>query len=127
MTREELIEKFTILMKQTLAFAGMVIQADEYTVLDSEVFDLDDEDFQRGLLLVIAGTPSNMIDEYFTNKISYTKDENMRIYRTIIKRAVLGIQAKESPYGLIYLLPSFIDLSKEELNKIESFLNDVED
>ena len=127
MTRKELIEKFMILAKQTLSFAKMVIEADDYTVLDSEVFDLDDEDFKRGLLLVIAGIPSSTIDEFYTNRISYTKDKYKRIYKTITKRAVLGIQAKESPYGLFYLLPSYIDLSKKERYKLEDFLNDEED
>jgi flagellar motor component MotA len=122
MNKSELIGKFTELAKRTLAFTKMAIKSKDLSVLESEVEDLDDEDFKEGLRHVIDGFPSAVIDEIFTNKIAFSKDAYERQYRSAMKRAVLGIQAVEGPNMLLRVLMSHLDLTKKEKNAIESIL-----
>jgi flagellar motor component MotA len=121
MKRDEFIRKFTDLTKQSLVFAG-IAKKTSVADLECEVEDLDDEDFKQGLRFVIDGIPSANIDEIFTNKIAFEKDVLARQYRTVMKRALLGIQAGENPYILAHVLMSYVDLTKEERKKIEAVL-----
>jgi flagellar motor component MotA len=121
MNKSELISKFTELAKRTLAFVA-IAKKTNVSDLECEVEDLDDEDFKEGLRHVIDGFPSAVIDEIFSNKIAFAKDENERQYRSAMKRAVLGIQAVEGPNMLLRVLISHLDLAKKEKNAIESVL-----
>jgi flagellar motor component MotA len=121
MTKNELIGKFTELAKRTLKFAAKAKKTN-VSDLEDEVEDLDDEDFKQGLRHVIDGFPSAVIDEIFSNKIKFAKDEYERQYRSAMKRALLGIQAVEGPNMLARVLMSYIDLTQREKNQIEAVL-----
>jgi len=90
--------------------------------LEEEVFDLDDGDFTRGLCFVIDGAAAGIIEEYFSNKISFIKDKYTRLYKTILKRAVLGIQAQEKNNILVHVLLSYAGLPQKEQRNIEYVL-----
>ncbi|MDR0320446.1 MAG: hypothetical protein LBI28_03000 [Treponema sp.] len=121
MNKNELIGKFTELAKRTLAFAA-IAKKTNVSDLECEVEDLDDEDFKEGLRHVIDGFPSTVIDEIFSNKITFAKDAYERQYLSAMKRAVLGIQAIEGRNMLLRVLMSHIDLTQKEKNQIESIL-----
>jgi flagellar motor component MotA len=122
MKRDELIGKFTDLVRQTLSFAKMATELKGVSNIEDLLEDLIEEDFKYGLRHVVDGTPSTIINEIFTNKIAFEKDELERQYKTALKRAVLGIQAGESPFILLHVLMSYVDLTKKEKNKIEAEL-----
>jgi flagellar motor component MotA len=121
MKRDEFINKFTDLAKRTLVFTE-IVRKTNVSDLEDELEDLDDEDFKWGLRHVVDGFTSANIDEIFTNKISFEKDELARQYRTAMKRAILGVQAGENPYILVRVLLSYVNLTKDERKKIEAVL-----
>jgi flagellar motor component MotA len=121
MNKNEMISKFTELAKRTLKFAK-IAKKTNVSDLECEVEDLDDEDFREGLRHVIDGFPPTVIDEIFSNKIKFSKDEYERQYRSAMKRAVLGIQAVEGTNMLARVLMSHLDLTRKEKNQIESIL-----
>ena len=71
---------------------------------------------------VVDGTAAPLIDEIMSNRISHEKDEYTRLFKTVQKRAVLGIQAGENTYILYHVLASLPDLTHNEEQKIESLI-----
>jgi hypothetical protein len=87
--------------------------------LEEEVEDLDDEDFKMGLRMIIDEVDPGIIDEILSNKLSFEKNKYRRMYKTILKRTVMGIQEGLSNRILCFLLFSLADLTPKEQNKIE--------
>jgi len=94
----------------------------ELSSLENEIFDLDDEDFKLGLRLIVDEVDAAIIEEIYSNKISFEKDKYVRQFKTIQKRAVLGIQKQENTRILYYVLNSYANLSKDEEHKIDCII-----
>jgi flagellar motor component MotA len=118
MNRKTFIDEYTRFLKLAIALA---VKAKEKGIasLENEIEDIDDELFKEGLRFVVDEVESRFIDEIMSNKIAHEKDKQMRLLKTIQKRAVFGIQAGEHPYILLKVLCSFIDLTRNEEEKIE--------
>ena len=89
------------------------------TSLECEVEDLDDEDFKQGLRFIIDEVPAGVIDEIYSNKITFAKGDYERRYKTIVKRTVLAIQAGLSTRLLVFVLFSYAGLTRDEQREIE--------
>jgi len=70
------------------------------------------------LRFAVGGYDPRIINEILTNKITHEKDKRTRLYKTIQKRAVIGIQAGEPPYIIYHVLNSLADLQYHEEHKI---------
>ena len=90
--------------------------------LGSEAEDIDDELFKQGLRFVIDGVEPRHIDEIMSNRIAHERDKYTRLYKTIQKRAVLGIQAGETFRVLFAVLLSLPGLTPKEEDKIEDLV-----
>ena len=121
MNRKTFIKKTADLIQKALKLNDKA-KENGIVSLENEIFNCDDDDFSRGLTFVVDGANPVIIDEYLTNKISFVKDKHTRLYKTIMKRAVLGIQAQENTRNLFYVLTSCARLTKEEQQKIEALL-----
>jgi hypothetical protein len=78
--------------------------------------------------MIIDGFPPAIIDEIFTNKITFEKDEYTRQYKTILKRAILGIQEGLNNRILYYTLGSYTGLTPKEMNNLDyELLRDIDD
>jgi len=97
--------------------------------LEDEVEDLDDENFKMGLRLLIDGVASEIVDEIYSNLISFEKDEFMRRLMIIQKRALFGFYRGENNYILYKVLKSYANLSPDENKEIDSlmFKDDLDD
>ena len=118
MNREKFIDEYKNLLKIAIALA---VKAKEKGIasLEDEIEDIDDELFKEGLRFVVDEVEPRFIEEIMSNKIAHEKDKQMRLLKTVEKRAVLGIQAGENPYILLKVLCSYIDLTRKEEQKIE--------
>jgi hypothetical protein len=121
MNRAKYINLTTTLMKQTEKLNAKRLRYGTSS-LENEVEDLDDEDFMQGLRFVIDEVPLSVIDEIFSNKITLEKDRFTRQYKTLIKRAVLGIQEGLNGYILYHVLRSYADLSSKEMKALDRII-----
>jgi len=119
MTRKNYINKVTALIK-IAAKLNRKARAQGISSLEEEVEDQDDKDFRQGLYFIIDQRTPALIDEYFSNKINFEKDKYTRLYKTVLKRAILGIQEGINTYMLFYVLTSNANLTEEEEKKIMS-------
>ena len=121
MTRKKFIVEYTRFIKRAekLAFKA---QEHGASSLDSETEDIDDELFKEGLRLVVDEVEPRFIDEVLSNRIAHEKDKNIRLFKTIQKRAVLGIQAGENVRILMCVLQSLAGLTQKEEWKIKELL-----
>ena len=121
MTRKKFIKEYTRFIKlvEKLAFKA---QEQGTSSLDSITEDIDDELFKEGLRLVVDEIEPRFIDEIMSNRIAHEKDKYMRLFKSVQKRAVLGIQAGENVRVLICVLNSLAGLTKEEEWKIMDLL-----
>jgi flagellar motor component MotA len=121
MNRKKFIDLYIQFAKRALMLAA---KAKEYGIesLEDECEDIDEELFKDGLRFVIDGFESRLIDEIMSNKIAHEKDKEMRLLKTMQKRAVLGIQAGENAYIMLKVLNSFIDFTQNEEDKVEIML-----
>ena len=112
MTRKKFIEEYTRFIKlaEKLAFK---VHEQGTSWLDSVTEDIDDELFKEGLRLVVDEVEPRFIDEIMSNRIMHEKDKFVRLFKTIQKRAVLGIQAGENVRVLMSVLNSLAGLSSE--------------
>ena len=86
------------------------------------------EDFKMAMRLVVDGVAPEIIDEIFSNLIMFEKDEYARQFRTVQKRAVLGLQGGENFRILYLVLKSYANLSPDENREIDySLLKDDSD
>jgi len=88
--------------------------------LENELEDLDDEDLKYALRRVVDGVAPKPIDEILSNRIAFEKDEYTRRYKTILKRAALGIQEGLNSHTLFHVLVSYAGLTPDEEKVIES-------
>ena len=118
MNREKFIDEYKNFMKLAIALAA---KAKEKGIasLENEIEDIDDVLFKEGLRFVVDEVEPRFIDEIMSNKTAHEKDKQMRLLKTVQKRAVMGIQAGEHPYILLKVLCSFIDLTPNEEEKIQ--------
>jgi len=127
MTRKKFIKMYTAFIQCAIRLNE---KAGKYGVssLEDEVYDLVDSDLRTGLRFVAEETNPAIIDEIFSNKISFEKDKYIRQLLIIKKRAVLGIQKQESTRVLYYVLNSYANLTSKESNYIDYIIfNDVSD
>ena len=113
MTRKKFIIEYTRFIKRAEKLA---YKAQEHgaSSLDSETEDIDDELFKEGLRLVVDEIEPRFIDEILSNRIAHEKDKHLRLFKSVQKRAVLGIQAGENVRILMCVLNSLAGLTKEE-------------
>ena len=67
------------------------------------------------------------LDEIMTNRITHEKDKRTRLYKTIQKRAVIGIQAGDPPYILHHILNSLTGLPYHEDAKLRTALSGLDE
>jgi len=87
--------------------------------LENELEDLDDEDFKRALRRAVDGVPPAPVGEILSNRIAFEKDKYARRYKTILKRAALGIQEGLNSHTLFHILLSYAGLTPGEEKEIE--------
>ena len=117
MTQKTFIAEYTQFIQLAIALADKS-QQQGIESLEGETENLADEFFKQGLRFVVGGFEPRLIDEIMTNRIAHEKDKRTRLYKTIQKRAVLGIQAGESPYILYHVFNSLAGLPYYQENKI---------
>jgi flagellar motor component MotA len=121
MDRKDFIDMYTNLVKQVKRLNEKSLRQGIIS-LEEEVEDLDDENFKQGLYLIIDGVDPAIIDEIFSNKIAFEKDEYARQYKTVIKRALLGIQSGLNNHILYMILRSYADLTSKEINELDRLM-----
>jgi len=96
--------------------------------LEDEIEDIDDENFKMGLRFLVDAIDYNIVDEIFTNLISFEKDEFAARLLTIQKRTIFGLYRGENTRILYLVLKSYADLTPDENNEIDCImLNDSSD
>ena len=121
MTRSKFISNFTDFIQCAVRLNNKALKQGLLS-LEDEIEDLDEEFFKQGLRFVVDGTNTAIIDEILSNKIIFEKSKYAYRYKTIQKRAVLGIQAGLNSYILIHILLSYAGLKQEEQRKVELLL-----
>ena len=117
MTQKKFIAEYTQFIQRAIALADKS-QQQGLLSLEDETEDIADEFFKQGLRFAVGEFEPRLIDEIMTNRIAHEKDKRARLYKTIQKRAVIGIQAGEPPYILYHVLNSLANLTPQEENKI---------
>ena len=121
MTRNKFLNKFTKFLQYAAELNEMARKCG-VSSLENELENIDDDYFREGLGLVIDEAEPVLIDEILSYNIKSEKNKYMRLYRTIQKRAVLGIQSGFNTKILVLVLFSCAGLKQEEKKKIESLL-----
>jgi len=118
MTRDEFVKTYTDFLKCAERLNEKA-RREGLLSLEEEIEDLDDEYFKMGLRFIVDGISSQIIDEIFSNYIAFEKDEDEHRFKTIKKRALLGIQEGMNFRILFFILNSYANLSQDEQKKIE--------
>ena len=118
MNQKTFINEFTVFIKCAVKL-NEGVKRNGLSSLDGEIWDLDDEYFKQGLSLIADKTDPAIIDEILSNKIACEKDKYARQYKTIVKRAVLAIQAGLDTRLLIFVLLSYANLPPDAQKKVE--------
>jgi polyhydroxyalkanoate synthesis regulator phasin len=87
--------------------------------LEDEVEDLDDEDYKTGLRLIIDGYGAVKVDDFYTKIITAEKNKHTQVYKTIIKKLVLGTLALKDTKNLYDDLLSSAELTDKEQKEID--------
>jgi hypothetical protein len=97
--------------------------------LEQEVEDIEETEkvFKEGLRLILYKADTVVVNEILSNMIAHEKCKYMRLYKTIQKRAVLGLQAGESTYILYKVLNSLAGLTVKESRKVDAWLFEDDD
>ena len=80
--------------------------------------------FELGIMLVINGIESRIVDKILTNLISFETDNSEKTLKNMQKEAVLSIHNGDPTRLLIVLLESFVNF---EIGDTEKIYNDVEE
>jgi flagellar motor component MotA len=114
MNEKEFNEQYGSFIKKVLPLAeksrreGLLsLTADPEKISERDIFEY-------GLNFVIDGTDAGYIEKILGNIIAQEKDEYTRIYKTIQKEAVMGIQQGLNPQLLYYVLNSLTDISLKD-------------
>jgi flagellar motor switch protein FliG len=120
MTGKKFIKHYTRFIQLAIRLVGKA-KRHGIVSLEEEVEDIDETEhiFKKGLYLIIDGTNPATVNEILTNMAEHEKDKTMRLYKTIQKRAVLGIQTGESVRVLYKVLSSLAGLPPNEEKKID--------
>jgi len=118
MTRREFIRDFTRFVVQAVRLSKKS-RMSGISSLENEVEDLDDEFFKQGLRMIIDEVGPSIVDEILSNKIKFEKNKHSRLYKTIVKRTVLGIQGDLKTRLLVLILFSLANLPRRDQNKLE--------
>jgi hypothetical protein len=128
MTRGKFVEEYTRFIQNAIRLAEASKKYGMIPTIESNVWDLDESIFKDGLILIMDEAYPATINEILSNKIAHEKDKYMCLFKTVQKRAVLGIQAGEEVRILYKALFSIAGLSSNEEHKIELLiLSDNED
>jgi flagellar motor component MotA len=121
MNRKTFTAEYTRILTLAMKLATKALQQGTAS-LEDEIDDMDDELFKQGLRLAVDGTEPRLIDEILTNRISHEKDKHASLLKTVQKRAVLGIQAKEPLHVFYHVLQSIPGLTRKEEKEIENLV-----
>jgi flagellar motor component MotA len=124
MNRKEFIVEYTRFIQLAMKLAK---KAKEKGIgsLEIEVEDIDgiiNEPFKKGLYLIIDKTEPAKVDEIMSTRAEQEKDKYAHLYKTISKRAILGIQEGLDVHALYKVLSSCTDLTPKEEDQIVSLL-----
>jgi len=110
MNRTEFIGHYAAFLRKALPLAQLArrqgllsLACDPEKVKERDVFEY-------GLSFVIDGIALEFIEKILNNIIAQEKDEYARIYKTVQKEAVMGIQQGLNPDLLYSILNSLTDL-----------------
>lgn len=114
MNEKEFNEQYAAFIKKALPLAETVIREGllSLTVDPEKVKERDI--FEYGLNFAIDGTDASHIEKILNNIIDQEKDEYTRLYKTIQKEAVMGIQQGINPQMLYYILNSLTGIPLKE-------------
>ena len=118
MNKKQFFGNFTGFIQRALKFNELKAR-NGLSSLEEYLEDLDDEYFKHGMRMVVDGVNAVHIDEILSNILAFEKDKYSRRYKTIVKRAVLGIQEGLSTRILAFVLMSLAGLPKDEQRKVE--------
>ena len=118
MTRKKFIDEYTRFIQLAMKLSAKS-KEQGIASLEEEIEDIDDELFKQGLRFVVDGTEPRYVDEIMSNRIAHEKDKHTRLFKTVQKRAVLGIQAGENFRVIYNVLKSLPGLTPKEENKID--------
>jgi flagellar motor switch protein FliG len=114
MNEKEFNEQYGAFIKKVLPLSeksrreGLLsLSADSEKVCERGIFDY-------GLNFVIDGTDAGYIEKILSNIIAQEKDEYTRVFKTIQKEAVIGIQQGINPQMLYYILNSLTGISLKD-------------
>jgi hypothetical protein len=118
MNRKKFIEEYTRFNRLALTLVAKVKQRG-ITSLKNEVWDLDGSVFKDGIILILDEADPAIINEILSNKIAFEKDKYSQLFKTLQKRAIMGIQSGERLSILYKILNSAAGLTLDEENKID--------
>ena len=124
MTRKNFITRYAAFVQFAMKLAKVAKESGIET-LGQVVEDIEETEkvFKEGLRIILSvPDPAAIANEILTNMISHERDKYMRLYMTVQKRALLGIQAGEGPYILHKVLMSLVSLTPKETRKIDDVL-----
>jgi len=119
MNRKKFIDEYIRFMTRAMKLSDKALQQG-IASLEDEIEDIDDELFKQGLRFVVDGTEPRLIDEIMTNRIAHEKDKQSSLFKTVQKRAVLGIQAGENFRVFYNVLKSLPGLTPKEEDKVDT-------
>jgi hypothetical protein len=112
MNRNEFVEQYTAFVKRALEIAERARREsllflggslDRNKIKERDIFEY-------GINFAVDGTAYEIIEKILDNIIAREKDEYTRLYKTIQKEAVLGIQQGFNPEMLYFILNSLTDI-----------------
>jgi len=114
MTKTEFNEQYGAFIKKALSLAEKARREGllSLTVAPEKISERDIFDY--GLNFAIDGTDPYYIEKILGNIIAQEKDEYARIFKTMQKEAVMGIQQGLNPQMLYYILNSFTGISLKD-------------
>jgi len=114
MNEKEFNEQYGAFLKKVLTLVEKA-RREGLLALTADPEKISERDiFEYGLNFVIDGVDSLIIEKILDNIIAQEKDEYTRIFQTIQKEAVMGIQQGINPQMLYYVLNSLTGISLKD-------------
>jgi flagellar motor component MotA len=116
MTKDDFIKAYTEFAHTAITLA-MKERREGLLALDADVDGAkagQRDIFHYGLQFAVNGFAPEIIDKILSNIIAQEKDEYTRIFKTIQKEAVMGIQAADNPFIIGCTLNSYTDIPVKE-------------
>jgi Mg/Co/Ni transporter MgtE len=123
MNRKKFVAQYTHFVQIAMKLAQKA-KRNGIEALEDETEDIEEAEkvFKEGLRLIVDKTDPALVDEILTNTITHEKNKYIRLYKTIQKRSVLGIQSGESYHILYKVLCSLAGLTPKEEQQIGMLL-----